>query len=101
MMTEEYCFTIGENGQESLDIIEKTFNPQTEYFLKKHGLKAGMKVLDIGCGLGNMTQIIANTVGSDGKVIAIDNNDQQLKAASAMANGRHPHKKQTGKTHQR
>jgi len=41
--------------------------------LKKHGVTSGMKVLDIGCGLGFMTQIIAGLAGSDGKVIAIDN----------------------------
>ncbi len=82
-MTEKYCYSIGEQGQESLGILEKSFNEQTEYFLKKHGVTSGMKVLDIGCGLGFMTQIIADLVGSDGKVIAIDNNQNQINAARA------------------
>jgi len=82
-MTEKYCYSIGEKGQESLGILEKSFNEQTEYFLKKHGVTSGMKVLDIGCGLGFMTQIIAGLIGSDGKVIAIDNNQNQINAARA------------------
>jgi ubiquinone/menaquinone biosynthesis C-methylase UbiE len=81
-MTEKYCYTVGEEGQESLDLLEKGFNEQTQYFLQKHGLKPGMKVLDIGCGLGFMTQIIAERVGDSGKVVAIDNSDNQIKAAS-------------------
>ena len=80
-MTEKYCYSIGEQGQESLGILEKSFNEQTEYFLKKHGVKPGMKVLDIGCGLGFMTQAIANLVGDDGHVVAIDNSQNQVKAA--------------------
>jgi len=79
MDKEKYCYSIGEQGQESLGILEKSFNEQTEYFLKKHGVKSGMKVLDIGCGLGYMTQAIANLVGDDGHVVAIDNSDNQVK----------------------
>ena len=77
-MTEKYCFTISEQGQEGLGILEKTFNEQTAYFLKKHGIQPGMKVLEIGCGLGMMTQIIANLVGKHGHVVAIDNNENQI-----------------------
>jgi len=40
-----------------------------------------MKVLDIGCGLGFMTQIIAGLVSNTGHVVAIDNNENQIKAA--------------------
>lgn len=32
-MTEKYCYSIGEQGQESLGILEKSLNEQTEYFL--------------------------------------------------------------------
>jgi cyclopropane fatty-acyl-phospholipid synthase-like methyltransferase len=51
-MTEKYCFTVGNEGQASLNILEKSFNDQTQYFLKKHGLRSGLSILDIGCGLG-------------------------------------------------
>jgi SAM-dependent methyltransferase len=80
-VTEEYCFTIGAEGQKSLALLDITFNDQSQYFLKKHGLQQGMSVLDIGCGLGSMTQLMAEMVGNTGKVVAIDNNDNQVNAA--------------------
>jgi len=80
-MSEKYCYTIGDEGQESLGLLEKCFNEQTEYFINKHGLSAGMRVLDIGCGLGYMTQKLARIVGEAGKVVAIDGSEKQINAA--------------------
>jgi protein-L-isoaspartate(D-aspartate) O-methyltransferase len=36
------------------------------------GLRAGQRVLHVGCGLGYYSAVIAHTVGQDGRVIAID-----------------------------
>ncbi len=80
-MSEKYCFTVGEEGQKSLGLLDITFNDQSQYFVKKHGLQQGMSVLDIGCGLGTMTQFMAEIVGDTGKVVAIDSNENQIKAA--------------------
>lgn len=80
-MIEKYCFTVGDDGQKSLDLLDITFNDQSKYFLNKHGLQQGMSVLDIGCGLGGMTQFIAEMVGDTGSVVAIDNSENQIKAA--------------------
>ena len=43
-MTEKYCFTVGNEGQASLNILEKSFNDQTQYFLNKHGLRSGLSI---------------------------------------------------------
>ena len=43
-----------------------------------------MQVLDIGCGLGKMTQYLAEQVGEHGLVTAIDNNQNQLVAAKNL-----------------
>jgi SAM-dependent methyltransferase len=80
-MTEKYCFTVSNEGQASLNILEKSFNDQTKYFLSKHGLKSGLSVLDIGCGLGYMSQYLAEIVENNGHVTAIDNSKNQIKAA--------------------
>jgi ubiquinone/menaquinone biosynthesis C-methylase UbiE len=81
-MNEEYGFEIGKEGQKSLEIFDKTFNEHTKYFLERHGLRSGMHILDIGCGLGLMTQYLAEKVGPTGSVTAIDNNENQIKAAA-------------------
>jgi len=62
-MIEKYCFTVGSDWQKSLNILEKGFNDQTKYFLNKHGFKSELSVLDIGCGLGYMSQYLVGTVG--------------------------------------
>lgn len=80
-MTEKYCFTVGNEGQASLNILEKNFNEQTKYFLSKHDLKSGLSILDIGCGLGYMSQHLAEIVGDNGHITAIDNSENQIKAA--------------------
>lgn len=36
------------------------------------GINAGDKVLEIGCGQGDCTVVLANLVGPEGKVTAVD-----------------------------
>lgn len=84
-MTEKYCFDIGEEGQQGLDILDYLFNTNTKEFLLQAGLDTGMRVLDIGCGLGTMTQWLAKQVGPKGQVTAIDSNEYQIKATLKQA----------------
>ena len=44
----------------------------TEQLLFWAGLKSGMRVLDVGCGLGDVSLIAARLVGTSGQVTAID-----------------------------
>lgn len=43
-------------------------------------LKPGITILDIGCGTGSISKDIANSIGSDGKVIGIDNTESFIKS---------------------
>ena len=85
MSNEKYIAEIGKQGSEGLGRLDYCFNPTTNEFLLKSGLRQGMSVLDIGCGSGIMTCWIANQVGSNGKVIAIENDINQLNAAKRNA----------------
>jgi len=80
MTDEKYYFDVSEEGQKGLNILDYLYNSSTQQFIMDAGLKPGMKILDIGCGLGTMTAWLANAVGPKGKVIAIDNNEHQVKA---------------------
>jgi cyclopropane fatty-acyl-phospholipid synthase-like methyltransferase len=42
------------------------------------GIRAGMKVLDVGCGQGTFTVCVAKLVGGTGKVTAVDISDENL-----------------------
>ncbi len=79
MREDKYEFEVGEKGQEGLDILDVMFNPNTQQAILKV-IKPGMRVLDIGCGRGAMSLWLAKQVGSSGKVVAIDNNENQIKA---------------------
>lgn len=65
----------------NVNILDKLFNDQTKFFLSKHGLRRGMSILDIGCGLGVMTQFLAKCVGDTGHVVAIDHSEEQIETA--------------------
>jgi ubiquinone/menaquinone biosynthesis C-methylase UbiE len=58
--------------------------PITARLLHETGLGLGMRVLDLGCGVGDLTMLAAETVGPSGSVIGIDSSPQAL----ALARGR-------------
>ena len=64
------------------------FGEMTRDVLERAGVKPGMRVLDIGCGVGDVTQIAASLVGNRGRVLGIDISDQALAAARSRANAK-------------
>jgi len=59
--------------------------PLTESFFVRAGLASGMKVLDLGCGVGDVAMIAANLVGPGGHVTGIDMDAAALRIARARA----------------
>ena len=51
-------------------------------FISTINLSKGAKVLDMGCGTGNVTKYIADIVGSDGQVVGVDPDDERIKIAT-------------------
>jgi len=47
--------------------------------IERSGIKPGMTVVDLGCGSGAYTPYVARTVGSEGKVYAVDIQPGMLK----------------------
>lgn len=52
--------------------------PPTQ-MIQRSGIKEGMKVLDLGCGPGTFTTLVARAVGPSGKVYALDIQKDMLK----------------------
>ena len=65
--------------------------PQVEYgkrLVNLLGLKRGDKVLDMGCGTGELTSFIADQVGEEGEVIGVDPDQERIKVATQKHYGR-------------
>jgi ubiquinone/menaquinone biosynthesis C-methylase UbiE len=77
----DYAF--GRSGDEYERLIEQgeLFRPLTERMLLAAGISRGMHVLDVGCGVGDVSFLVAGMVGSDGSVIGVDLDGEALKLA--------------------
>jgi ubiquinone/menaquinone biosynthesis C-methylase UbiE len=58
-------------------------NPQTRRVFEDAGITTGMKVLDVGCGPGEVSLIAAELVGETGSVLGVDASETALEAARA------------------
>ncbi len=50
----------------------RLYNDYTEHALRLAGLRPGMRVLDIGCGPGDVSFLAARLVGPTGSVLGVD-----------------------------
>src|SRR5690349_12440683 len=57
----------------------------SEHLLRKAGLAAGMSVLDVGCGVGDLSMLAARLVGPTGRVVGVDRSPDAIALASARA----------------
>jgi ubiquinone/menaquinone biosynthesis C-methylase UbiE len=60
-------------------------NTFTRRLLENAGLTTGMKVLDVGCGPGDVSLLAAELVGKTGSVLGVDSNASVLQVAQARA----------------
>jgi ubiquinone/menaquinone biosynthesis C-methylase UbiE len=61
-----------------LEIQANLFEPLTKQTLLNAGLKKGMSCIDIGCGSGSVTRLMAKMVGETGHVVGVDIDDRYL-----------------------
>ena len=57
----------------------------TDQVLRESGLAAGMRVLDLGCGMGDLSLLAARIVGPEGAVVGVDRDAGALAAARTRA----------------
>ncbi|MGD2184301.1 class I SAM-dependent methyltransferase [Lusitaniella coriacea] len=56
-------------------------NATTERLFKTAGLSVGMSILELGCGPGEVTELLSELVGPAGRVLAVDRSDEMLARA--------------------
>ena len=67
-------YVLGRTDTESQRLIEQSrfMRPSTERVFGKAGITTGMRVLDLGCGVGDVSFLAAELVGPTGSVLGID-----------------------------
>lgn len=70
----ESAYLLGHSPTETdrLVLQARLYDPITEQALRTAGLRPGMRVLDVGCGAGDVTFLAARIVGPTGSVTGVD-----------------------------
>jgi SAM-dependent methyltransferase len=70
---------------ERLLLQGRLYNDYTEHALRLAGLRPGMRVLDVGCGPGDVSFIAGRLVGPTGTVLGVDAASEMIELARARA----------------
>jgi len=70
---------------ERLERQAALYAEETENVLRRAGLTAGMRVLDVGCGVGDVSLIAARMVGPEGAVLGVDRAREAVATATRRA----------------
>jgi SAM-dependent methyltransferase len=73
---------------ERLSAQERLVGPTTRQFFREAGIGAGMRVLDVGSGAGDVAFLAADLVGATGEVIGADRVPAAVAAAAKRARER-------------
>ncbi|MFE2181214.1 class I SAM-dependent methyltransferase [Streptomyces sp. NPDC059455] len=68
---------------ERLQLQANILAPHSAHLFRLAGITSGMRVLDVGCGAGDVSMLLAELVGPDGSVIGVDMNPALLELARA------------------
>jgi SAM-dependent methyltransferase len=85
--TGERSYFLGHSETEvkRLALQSEFYRHATEEMLRRAGVAAGMRVLDIGCGGGDVSLIAAELVGPQGRVLGLDGSAEAVAAARRRA----------------
>jgi ubiquinone/menaquinone biosynthesis C-methylase UbiE len=85
---EHYILATGGKDVDRLRLLQEVYGPGTKASFQRADLSPGMRVLEVGCGSGNMACWVAEQVGSSGAVLGIDNSEEQVELARKLAQSR-------------
>ena len=66
--TANYVMGHTDHERRRLALQAAILNPLTDAFLRRAGISAGMNVLELGCGIGEVSLIAARLVGPHGRL---------------------------------
>jgi SAM-dependent methyltransferase len=83
--TTTYALGSSDHEIERLDRQAASIEAATRLLLRAGGIQPGMRVLDLGTGIGHVAMLVAELVGPQGHVVGIDNSARLLDVAALRA----------------
>jgi SAM-dependent methyltransferase len=82
-------YVLGHSDEEQQRLIAQSrlFGCYTDRLFRDAGLGPGMRVLDVGCGVGDVALLAADLVGQNGAVVGVDRDPAALATARSRAAG--------------
>ncbi|MGO4712702.1 class I SAM-dependent methyltransferase [Bradyrhizobium sp. 2TAF24] len=83
---DQQAFWNGEAGRQWTDFqdtLDITFAPVLQHTLARAAVRPGERVIDVGCGCGASSVVLADQVGPTGEVLGIDISQEMLTRARA------------------
>lgn len=86
-MSDAAAYVMGHDDRERrrLRLQASILNPLTQQLFSRAGISSGMNVLDIGCGVGDVSLLAARLVGPSGSVTSVDIDPAALQTLTARA----------------
>ena len=84
-MNQAYVLDRSEREFDRLDLQGMLYRDVTYRALTSAGICAGMRVLDVGCGSGDVTRLTAELVGPSGSVLGVDMDAESIRSARVRA----------------
>ena len=88
-VADDPIYVMGSSDHERQRLIEQAaiYDRSTRHLFADAGIGAGMRVLDVGCGVGDVTLVAAELVGPGGQVVGVDTDPSSLAVAVERARG--------------
>ena len=81
----DYILGASDSEQERLQAQGDAIAPMTERIFRQAGVGPGMRVLDVGCGVGDVSLLVADLVGPEGAVVGVDREAASIETARKRA----------------
>jgi 2-polyprenyl-3-methyl-5-hydroxy-6-metoxy-1,4-benzoquinol methylase len=92
-MTKSQEYPLGYSEDEARRLAEQAamLEELTADVFRRAGIERGMQVLDIGCGVGDVSFLAASMVGTEGSVLGIDRSASSVETARIRGSSRGVH----------
>ena len=74
-----------EDEHDRLGRQSELHQPFTRRLLQRAGIEPGMRVLDVGCGPGDVSFLVSELVGAEGSVVGVERDEQAVATAGRRA----------------